>query len=207
MDKTVTIINYGMGNLRSLKNALDHLGVNSRIVIDPEIIANSDRLILPGVGSFAQAMININRSGLRQAMEMAVIQRGVPFLGVCLGMQLLAGIGEEGGITKGLGWVPGEVVRMNLGEEMKIPHIGFNTANFHGNHGGLFNNLGTGCDFYFVHSFHFVPNLIENIVGTCDYGVEFVCAVRKDNITGVQFHPEKSQSNGLQLLRNFIKYF
>lgn len=203
----ITIINYGMGNLRSLQNAFIYLGIESRIVSDPEVIAVSDRLVLPGVGSYAQAMINIEKNGMRQAMEMAVLQRGVPFLGVCLGMQLLSGQGEEGGITKGLGWIPGRVVRMNPGEGLKIPHIGFNTARFRMNHGGLFDGLGDGCDFYFVHSFHFISRDPGNVIGVCDYGGEVVCAIRRDNIVGVQFHPEKSQSNGLQLLRNFMNHF
>lgn len=203
----VTIVNYGMGNLRSLQNAFAHLGEECRIEADPEIIANSDRLVLPGVGSFAQAMSNIKNNGLHQALEIAVLQRGVPFLGICLGMQLLADIGEEGGTTFGLGWIPGKVVRLDPGENFKVPHIGFNTAYIHGQYEELFDKLGVGSDFYFVHSYHFVPDIPENIVAISDYGTEVVCAVRKDNIVGVQFHPEKSQSNGLQLLRNFINHF
>jgi glutamine amidotransferase len=190
-----------------LQNALIHLDTECRIVSDPEVIAASDRLILPGVGSYAKAMSNIEKSGMRQALEVAVLHRGVPFLGICLGMQLLSDQGEEGGVTNGLGWIPGHVIRISQRENVKVPHIGFNTARFSGNHDGLIVGLGDECDFYFLHSYHFVAKRQEDVIGVCDYGSDIVCAVRHENIVGVQFHPEKSQSNGLQLLLNFIRNF
>lgn len=199
----VTIVNYGMGNLRSIESALHYLGFACAIEARPERVAASERLILPGVGSFARAMANLRSTGLRDALEQAVRGRGVPVLGICLGMQLLAERGTEDGISEGLGWIPGEVVRFAARKERKIPHIGFNTVSQKGAGSEMFAGLPDAADFYFVHSYHLMPRAPQAVAGECDYGESFVAAVASGNVWGVQFHPEKSQGNGLHLLRNF----
>jgi glutamine amidotransferase len=201
----VTIVDYGMGNLWSIKSALEYLGVPSVIESSPEKIASSERLILPGVGSFARAMHNLNERGLTEALNQAVIDRRRPVLGICLGMQLLANAGSEDGLTNGLGWIPGEVVRLKEAVVGKVPRVGFDNVQFTGENEPLFAGLGGHADFYFVHSYHFLPKKSDVVKGTCDSGISIVAAVGAENIFGVQFHPEKSQSNGLRLLHNFSK--
>jgi len=203
---SVAIVNYGMGNLRSVQNAFAALGERGEIVDDPQAIAASKRVVLPGVGSFARAMENIRRRKLDAAIREAV-DAGGALLGICLGMQLLASEGDEDGPSAGLDLVPGRVVRMQPSEGIKIPHIGFNALSSRGGHGGLFDGLEADSDFYFLHSFRFVARDATSVIGTSDYGGEFVCAIRHRNVVGVQFHPEKSQSNGLKLLRNFLDRF
>ena len=201
----VTIVNYGMGNLRSIESALHYLGVACVIEDRPERVAASEKLILPGVGSFARAMANLRSTGQRDALEQAVRGRGVPVLGICLGMQLLAERGTEDGVSAGLGWIPGEVVRFTAKEDRKIPHIGFNAVSHKARGRQMFAGLPEAADFYFVHSYYFVPRAPDAVAGECDYGEPFVAAVANANVWGVQFHPEKSQGNGLRLLRNFCE--
>ena len=201
----ITIVDYGMGNLWSVKNALEFIGSTAIISSDPELVSHADCLILPGVGAFGPAIQNIQSGGLQQAMEYAVLQRGVPFLGICLGMQLLAGESEESGKVGGLGWIPGRVTKFKDGD-VRLPHMGFNATVPSRQHSLLFRDIGMCADFYFVHSYHFSPNDEQDILSTTEYGIKFVSAVQKENIVGVQFHPEKSQSNGLQFLSNFIKF-
>lgn len=201
---TVTIVDYGMGNLRSVQNAFAHLRIDSEVASDPAVIAPSKHILLPGVGSFARAMRTIREKGIDQALYQAV-DKGAMVLGICLGMQLLATTGEEDGETQGLGLIPGRVTRIEPGPGLKVPHIGFNTLRSQPNHGGLFLQLEQGREFYFLHSYHLIPEHSGFVIGTCDYGGEVVCAVRRDRIAGVQFHPEKSQGNGLRLLRNFVE--
>jgi len=199
----VAIVNYGMGNLRSIENALHYLGFACVIEDRPDRIASSEKLILPGVGSFARAMANLRKTGLRDALELAVRGRGVPVLGICLGMQLLAKRGTEDGISEGLGWIPGEVVRFAARKDRKIPHIGFNSVSRRPGSRQMFAGLPETADFYFVHSYHLVPDAADTVAGECDYDEPIVAAVASGSVWGVQFHPEKSQGNGLQLLRNF----
>lgn len=201
----VTIVDYGMGNLWSVKNSLNFLGAQALISAEPEVVAQADCLILPGVGAFGPAMQNIQSCGLRQAMEHAIFLRGRPVLGICLGMQLLADEGEESGLVNGLGWVPGKVVKLS-GQNVRLPHMGFNGVSPRKQEDQLFGRIVSGADFYFVHSYHFVPHDEGDILATTAYGLEFVSAVRRKNIVGVQFHPEKSQSNGLQFLSNFLQF-
>lgn len=200
----MTIVDYGMGNVQSVCNALNHLRVANRISADPETVAQSDALILPGVGSFHAAMANIQQRGLLAALHSAVLSRGVAVLGICLGMQLLAEIGHEGGTTRGLGWIPGEVRPMTPHQGLRLPHIGFNQLRVR-NKELLFTGMEEGADFYFVHSYHFIAAHSEDVIGLCDYGTDFVGAIRRKNVWGVQFHPEKSQANGLRLLENFAR--
>lgn len=197
------IVNYGMGNLKSLQNALSCLNLNSVISSDPDEISNSDMLFLPGVGSFRQAMQNIRNSGIEEALNHAVIKRGVPFIGICLGMQLIASVGYEDGTSNGLGWIEGSIIKLEP-RELRLPHVGFNEVVQQRQNESLFAGIDDKSDFYFIHSFHFDCKDEENIIGITTYGDSFVSAVQRDNIVGVQFHPEKSQHNGLQLLTNFI---
>ncbi len=193
-----------MGNLRSVQGALGYLGFESQLVSTPEEILQSETLILPGVGSFAAAMGNIRRLELENPLNEMVLGRGVPVLGICLGMQLLAEVGEEDGPTRGLGWIRGRVERFKLNDPaLKVPHIGFNTATFVPLESSVFAGLGHHADFYFVHSYHLICDRERDVRAWVDYGGPFVAAVERDNIFGTQFHPEKSQSNGLKLLKNF----
>lgn len=201
----IIIVDYGMGNLWSVQNALATLGFDSEIESSPEKIENGERLILPGVGSFARAMQNLNSSGLLKSLNRAVLERKVPVLGICLGMQLLADLGTEDGETKGLGWIPGNVVRLDAKLCSKIPHLGFDSVKQRVAKSNLFEGLNNSADFYFVHSYHFVPKSSDVTIGECDYGSPIVAAVKLNHIAGVQFHPEKSQANGLRLLQNFCR--
>ena len=203
-NKIITIIDYGMGNIRSLQNALNYLGYDSKVTSSPEEIKTSNILILPGVGSFGQAMKNINNYGLKDVITEVAIKKGIPFLGICLGMQLLADCGEEDGINSGLGLIPGKVLKFKS-NKIRLPHIGFNSLKYRDKSSNIFRNIQNNSDFYFVHSFYYECQNESNIIGTTEYGDEFVSAINKDNIYGFQFHPEKSQSNRLLLLNNFIK--
>ena len=202
--KLVTIVNYGMGNLHSLKNALNHLEATCLISSEPKEIREAEILILPGVGSFGQAMRNIISGGLKEPLVEAVVNRGIPILGICLGMQLLADIGEEDGDNNGFGFIPGRVTRFAF-PDLRLPHIGFNSVKITSKENKLFEGIGVDSDFYFVHSYYYECQNPENKLGITEYGAPFTSAVQKGKIFGVQFHPEKSQSNGLKLLSNFVK--
>jgi glutamine amidotransferase len=200
----IAIIDYGMGNLRSVFNAFEYLGAQSCITHNESEIASSDRIVLPGVGSFRAAMENIRRKRLEVALNKAA-DRGIPILGICLGMQILADWGEEDGMTRGLGWIPGRVTKLRASSSHKIPHIGFNRAivredavNF-----GVLKGLGPDAAFYFVHSYKLCCDRDANIAAETDYGEKFVSAVRHEHIYGVQFHAEKSRNEGLRVLSNF----
>lgn len=199
----ITIIDYGMGNLGSIQNIIQKIGGSSVITSDPEKIFKADKLLLPGVGSFDQASQNLmNKSLFNVTIEKA--KSGTPLLGICLGMQLLGNNSEEG-VLSGLGLIPGSVKKFVLAEGMKIPHMGWNIVNYQDG-----NPLFKGFEdfeetrFYFVHSYHFLCNNEQNAIGKTTYGSEFTCAVQKNNIFGVQFHPEKSHKFGMKLLENYI---
>ena len=201
----ITIVNYRMGNIRSVESALEYLGAPCQISGDPRTIERSDMLILPGVGSYRAAMQNLNTLGMTDALNEAVQIRKRPILGICLGMQLLADEGTEDGITPGLGWIPGRVVRFSFEDPaVKIPHIGFNSVHVETSD-PLFSAMPAEVDFYFVHSFHFQCQDSASVSGWADYQGRFTASVQRDNIYGTQFHPEKSQSNGLQVLKNFVE--
>tara|TARA_B110000967_G_C18837625_1_gene537611 strand:- start:913 stop:1524 length:612 start_codon:yes stop_codon:yes gene_type:complete len=199
--KVVSILDYGMGNLKSVQNALEFFKIRYLITNEKNKIDDSDLLILPGVGSFKQAMINIKSLGLDDIIKENVIKLEKPILGICLGMQLFADEGEEDGISKGLGLIPGRTVKLNSGD-FPIPHVGFNEINW--NKKSQMNEEKIN-EFYFVHSYHFKTLHKEHILGTTNYGTNFISAVWNKNIYGVQFHPEKSQSNGLLFLKKFIE--
>lgn len=199
----ISIVNYGMGNIQSIQRALQSLGVENSVVDTPDQISESSKLILPGVGAFPQAMNNIKDRGLLSPLNNAVLERKVPILGICLGMQLMAEWGEEGQHSAGLGWIPGRVRKIKAQSGMKVPHVGFNTADFAEKNGALFQGLGSHGDFYFVHSYVFDCMHEEDVSSWTEYGERFVSSVRRNNIFGTQFHPEKSQYNGLTVLANF----
>jgi glutamine amidotransferase len=203
----VVVIDYGMGNILSVKNALECIGATVEMSDEPELIAKSPILILPGVGSFRKAMQNIRRKGIYSAVQSAVKERGARILGICLGMQLFGSVGTEDGVTPGLGFLPNRVdflcndKKENL--NVKIPHVGFDSVEFR-DHSGLFSGFDSKADFYFVHSYRMLVEGFPGRFATCIHGEEFLAAFEMDNICGTQFHPEKSQTNGLLLLRNFL---
>lgn len=197
------IIDYGMGNLFSVANALKYLGAEIKVSNRKDDLRNADRIILPGVGAFPDGMKNLKNLGIIESLEEEVFKNKKPFLGICLGMQLLAAEGEENGLTKGLGWIAGRVKRFQVDEkQFRVPHVGWNDV-FPQKPSLLFAGLEKPI-FYFVHSYHLVPEDPSVITATCDYGENFAAAIQKDNLFGVQFHPEKSQKDGLKLLKNFL---
>ncbi|MEP9366214.1 imidazole glycerol phosphate synthase subunit HisH [Xanthobacter sp. VNH20] len=210
----VAIVDYGSGNLHSAAKALERaangLGAEVIVTSDPEIVRTADRVVLPGVGAFADCRRGLDAvDGMVAAMEEAVHTRGRPFLGICVGLQLLAERGLEHGVTAGLGWIKGEVDRIAPSDPtLKIPHMGWNTLTLARPH-PLFEGIPTGekgLHAYFVHSYQFVLADPADLVATTDYGGTITAAVAKDNVAGTQFHPEKSQTLGLALLGNFLKW-
>ena len=203
MTKKIVIIDYNMGNLTSVANALEYIGEKAVISNKIEDIKHADYIILPGVGAFSDGMKNLKDLGIINILNEEVIKKRKPLLGICLGMQLLAEEGYEGGLSKGLGYIKGVVKKFDS-KNLRIPHVGWNEVNFK-KKSSLPHNLRKSEVFYFVHSYYLITNE-DIIVGTCDYGNEFVAAIQKENIFATQFHPEKSQKPGLQILRNFIEY-
>jgi glutamine amidotransferase len=199
----VGIVNYGMGNLRSVWNAVSAVGGAPCIVNSPTDVRNVSHLILPGVGAFADAMKKLDESGWIDSLHIHAIERKKPFLGICLGMQLLAERGTEHGIAPGLGWIPGTVTRLSAIDDVRIPHIGWNGVELTGN-STLFSGIADKSDFYFVHSYAFRPLGNDCVTGWCHHGERFAASIQMNNIFGTQFHPEKSQTVGLKLLKNFI---
>jgi len=198
----VVIVNYGMGNIYSIQSALKFLGLDSEYTDQPEKILNADKIILPGVGSYRKAMENIISKGLEDTIKETVQIKGKPIFGICLGMQLLGTSSTEDGFTKGLALFDGIVERFSDKYDLKIPHIGYNEIT--PSIGSiLFQNLDTGSDFYFVHSYRMMTQITQGIA-TCNYGEKFIAAFEQKNVFGTQFHPEKSQTNGLILLKNFL---
>lgn len=201
----ITIIDYGMGNLRSVYNALDLLGAEVQISGEPSAIAEAERLILPGVGAFGLAMQNLRERGLIEVLNEKVITQKTPLLAICLGMQLLAESSNEHGQHQGLGWLPAQVRLFDDVGDLRVPHVGWNDVQLAGE-ATLFKGLRPQPEFYFVHSYYFQTAEPSIIAATSHYGHEFVSAVGHENIFGTQFHPEKSQKEGLQLLRNFMQW-
>lgn len=206
----VAVIDYGVGNLGSLLTALDLLGVTPSLVNRASDLHFNDGFILPGVGDFSNCMRLLTKLGWVNVLEEEVLGLGKPLLGVCVGMQLLASFGMEGTTeeanvgVEGLGLVPGEVHNLRtLGCKKRVPHVGWNEVNCL-TEAGILNGIPTGTDFYFVHSYAFVPDTPETVVATTDYGIPVTAVIHKDNIWGTQFHPEKSSKAGLKLLQNFV---
>ena len=211
--RSIALIDYGSGNLRSAEKALvkanETLGRACVVhtTADPDLIARADGIVLPGVGAFAACMQGVrSKPGVIEALEEAVRKRGAAFLGICVGMQLLATTGKEFGETAGLGWIDGEVRRLEPdGHAFKIPHMGWNALEDLADH-PIFSGIEPGAHMYFTHSFAFYPEDAADIAATTDHGGRFPVAVARDNIAGVQFHPEKSQAAGLKLLGAFLEW-
>lgn len=204
MKKKITIVDYGVGNVHSVANALSMLDVQVKISANESELRKSEALILPGVGAFDVAMKQLVDSGLKEMLENIVIADKKPLMGICLGMQLLANSSTENGLHSGLGWIDGSVEKLELPSPYLVPHVGWNTVNFNQN-SPVSARLTQNHDFYFDHSYHFNASP-EYITATCWYGRAIVAAVQRDHIFGVQFHPEKSQTSGLKLFRGFLNF-
>lgn len=207
----IGIIDYGVGNLGSVMRALEELRVVPNLIASPSEIDRNSALILPGVGNFAECMKRLSDRGWPSAIQESVAS-GRPILGICLGMQLLASVGTEGPIdeplrtTAGLDLVKGSVQRLDrLGCRLRVPHMGWNSIDLHGKPSPLFSGIPDGTDFYFVHSYAFVPETEDDLLATTDYEVAVTAAVGKGNVWGTQFHPEKSSRAGHRVLKNFLE--
>jgi len=201
----ISIVDYNIGNLGSVKNMISKIGFESQICNSQKDIRNAQKLILPGVGSFDACMHNLKRSGLIQAIEERVLVDKIPILGICVGMQLFTH-GSDEGESEGLSWLDGKCQKFkfdNVNENLKIPHMGWNSVATN-NHNSLFKEMEEDARFYFAHSFHVVLSDTKEILATSKYGYEFISAIQKENIYGVQFHPEKSLKHGMKLLSNFL---
>lgn len=209
----VALVDYGSGNLHSAQKALERaaresgLSAQVRVTADPDWTVHADRIVLPGVGAFADCRRGLDAtSGMGEALEEVVRRRGRPFLGICVGMQLLATRGLEYETTTGLGWIPGDVAPIRPADaSLKIPHMGWNTLDLHRPH-ALLEGVAPGLHAYFVHSFQIYPADPRDVVATTDYAGSITALVARENVAGTQFHPEKSQTLGLALLANFLKW-
>lgn len=202
----VGILNYGVGNVRAFQNLLLNNQVEVKMISNKSELSGVTKLVLPGVGSFDQAMNLFNKSGLRDDVEKMVLEMNVPIMGICVGMQMLADRSEEG-IEKGLGWVKGLVKKFDkesISVRFKLPHMGWNEVKFIKNN-AVINDIGNPARFYFLHSYYFLPDNEDDIIGVTEYGKEYASMVMKGNILGIQFHPEKSHECGRRILVNFSK--
>ena len=202
-EKMIAIIDYDAGNIKSVEKALQKLGEETCITRDKEVLLRADKVILPGVGAFGAAMEKIHAYGLYEVIH-EIVNRGTPFLGICLGLQLLFEESEESPGVKGLGILPGKIVKIpDQNGTLKIPQIGWNSLQFP-NKGKLYEGLEEGCYVYFVHSYYLQAEDSSSVVATTEYGVNIHASVEKDNVFACQFHPEKSSAVGLTILNNFI---
>ncbi|NWF98973.1 MAG: imidazole glycerol phosphate synthase subunit HisH [Nitrospirae bacterium] len=198
----IAIIDYGMGNLRSVEKGFLKAGIDARVVTMPREINNADAIVLPGVGAFRDCIANLGKMNLIETIINS-IKKGKPYLGICLGLQILFSESEEFGIQKGMNLLKGKVVRFR--SSLKVPHMGWNTVKLV-KKPPVFNGIDDNSYFYFVHSFYVKPDDEEIVSGTTDYGINFTSMVWKDNIIATQFHPEKSQQTGLKILKNFGEF-
>lgn len=202
----IGIVDYGMGNLQSVFSAFDYLGSDVRICRNPEELITVDRIVIPGVGAFKDCINRLNESGFSEALNEEVRKKGKPTLGICLGMQVMASWGTEGGHFQGLSWIEGSVVRLKPTDpQKKVPNIGWNNVKYNPEI-PLFRGLPKQVDFYLVHSYYFRADDPAVVVATYDYDHTVTAAILKDNIFATQFHPEKSQDYGLKVLDNFISW-
>lgn len=201
---SVTLVSYGLGNIQAFAHIYHRLGISVEIADTADRLARAERIILPGVGAFDWAMARLLRSGLRETLDDLVLNRGVPVLGVCVGMQMMAQRSEEG-VLAGLGWIEGDVVRFReeTVKETGLPHMGWNDLSLSSS-GGLFRDI-VSPRYYFLHSYFVAPRNPEHVLATAFYGGEFAAAIGHRNIFGTQFHPEKSHAWGIELLRNFAE--
>jgi glutamine amidotransferase len=202
----IGIVNYGSGNIQAIANIYNRLNIPTKIITDPSELHESDKLILPGVGAFDETMKQLIGSGLKEELDNLVLYERKPILGICVGMQIMAETSEEGTLD-GLGWIKGRVKKFEISwfkQKPYLPHMGWNTIIPKIGH-PIFSNLDAEQGFYFVHSYYFECADESNNLATSDYGIEFSSAIYNNNIYGMQFHPEKSHKNGIQLLENFAK--
>lgn len=202
----ITIVDYGVGNVRAIANIYDRLGVSCLLASTTSQLEGAERLLLPGVGAFDWAMDRLQASGMRDALDQAVLNKKVPVLGICVGMQMLAMTSDEGRLP-GLGWIDADVKRFDdsaFDQKIRLPHMGWNDVEPRVR-GGLFAGLEAAARFYFLHSFYVRPRLQEDVLATTDYNGQFVSSVGHENVFGVQFHPEKSHEWGIRLLKNFAE--
>ena len=200
----IAIINYNMGNLASVQKAVENFDFDVEIISSPKQLNNFDKIILPGVGSFNEAMKQLRFDNWIPNLNEFVLLKKKPILGICLGMQLLGSTGEENETTKGLNFIPGDIKNLkNMGCKKKLPHIGWNDTEFKFD-SKLFKDISTGNDFYYVHSYSFKPKFKEHISSIVNYGIDIVASIENENVFGTQFHPEKSSKSGLRLIKNFL---
>lgn len=204
MASKILILDYGMGNLNSIKKAMDRMKVDSEIGSSPDLLSRSDKIILPGVGHFAKAMQNLKNLNLLDALNEAVLIKKKPILGICLGMQLLGNRSEEGN-CEGLGWIDADIVRFRVSDKLKykVPHMGWNQISLKKD-SDLMKDVPENSEFYFVHSYHMKLDGGSDVLNETDFDYNFTSAVEKENIFGVQYHPEKSHDVGARLLKNFV---
>ncbi len=199
----IGLIDYGMGNIHSLLSAGEYLGIKIKLCKNKSDLKSVEKIILPGVGAFGACMDILKSSGFYEELNNQVINKKKIILGICLGMQIMATKSLEFGETKGLNWISGTVEKMNVSDNFKLPHVGWNSLN-HLRQSPLFNNLNLDSDYYFVHSYSFKNKHPNDILATFSYSSDYTASINKGNIYGVQFHPEKSQENGLRILENFV---
>lgn len=200
----ITILDYGSGNISAIKNIYERLNISFEFANTHEQISKADHIILPGVGAFDETISTLHKNGIIEVLNKMVLVKKIPILGICVGMQMIAESSEEG-LLKGLGWIPGKVKKFDkelIPNKPKIPHLGWNSVATTRNN-PLFKGIDQKMGFYFVHSYYFECENEVNVIATTDYGKVFHSAINNDNIFGVQFHPEKSHDNGIQLLKNF----
>lgn len=202
----IVVIDYDMGNLKSIANAFKALGVAIEVSGEPAVLARAAAIVLPGVGAFGDGMRNLERRGLLPVLHEKVMRDRTPYLGICLGMQFLGDVGLEHGEHKGLGWIPGRCERIRPADpSIKVPHMGWNELHIERAGSPLLADIAEGTAFYFLHGYHFLPaeSAREGVLATAQHGGALVAAVQREHVYGVQFHPEKSQGAGLKVLRNF----
>jgi len=202
----IAIVDYGMGNLHSVRHAIEAAGGDACVTRRADDLRAAERIVLPGVGAFRECVENLRASGMVGALEEEILQRGKPMLGVCVGLQVMARTGEEGGSHPGLGWLQGVVRRLDVDRaSLKVPHTGWNEVVPVAD-SPMFRGFRGPAAFYFTHSYHFVPDDRRVIAAEADYGTKVTAAVQFDNVFATQFHPEKSQTNGLRVLENFLAW-
>ena len=206
MNLTVGVVDYGMGNLRSVQKGFEKVGLEAVVTANPQVVLEADKVVLPGVGAFRDCMRNLEQGGFVEPI-LRVIREGRPFLGICVGMQLLLTDSVEFGLYQGLDVIPGHVLRFpdgmeECGEKLKVPHMGWNQFSIRQT-APIFTGINDGTNVYFVHSYYAKPDNAGSVAATSTYGAEFCAAIWQDNIVATQFHPEKSQAAGLRILKNF----